>query len=704
LPTVGIDSDVNLIVFKAFDFSISVNTFLPDKDAVLNGSENWIIHVSIKCKNLYALYGFNFTFHIDELNFTHNEYFTSNVKELFIVLSNKNNINYWYPTEYGKQAQYKLKVTWKTDNMELIKERKIAFRKVKLIESNLKQQSGKTFYFEINDVSVFLKGANWMPSSLLRDRFNSEREKTLLEAVKYANINSLRVIGYESDSFYERADELGLLVMQIFMFDSAYYPVNSDFVENVIEELVQQVNRLRQHACIIAWIGNSKIEQAMFDNWFNLTDSELYRNDYTKLFVHNFARQLSEHDKSNRVYLSSSPSNGANKSYELNPNSISYGDFHIEYESNFWDWENFRLARCLTQFGTKSYPSFIVLKKNNDENKSVKARQALAENEILKSIQNNMRLPINLEPGEMFDYFVYLSQIDQAMSLKEGIEYYRRSNYDQFTSMGFFSKQLNDVSIGPSSATIDFDLNYKMGHYFLKNSFSKYLLTASIDKSSRALMIYFISDSLINVTGRALIKFYSLEKLATIKYETSLNFNVNRQSVQRIGQLTLDEIKAKSGCEFNSTENSCVIILEYAVDGSAYESQPNFFLMNKNLKEVKNLKVPTIRIEKVNRLNERTFSVDINTDEPALFVWLEVANGIFSPNAFHLVEARKSILLELTSSKSTSQMSEKELIESIRIKSLMNSYGYPTISRTNSANKLGPFNFFALFSILFALC
>jgi hypothetical protein len=125
--------------------------------------------------------------------------------------------------------------------------------------------------------------------------------------------------------------------------------------------------------------------------------------------------------------------------------------------------------------------------------------------------------------------------------------------------------------------------------------------------------------------------------------------------------------------------------------------------MNKNLKEVNNLKVPTIRIEKVSRLNEKTFSIDVNTNEPALFVWLEVANGIFSPNGFHLFEARKSIQLELTSNKSSSQISDKELIESIRIKSLMNSYGYPTVSRTNNAKMLGSINFFLLFSILVAL-
>jgi beta-mannosidase len=678
-----------------------VNTFLKNKEELLNGSETWILQVSINVKNIHVVNGLNFTFRVDELNLTQNEYLTSYAKEILIDISNKNNINYWYPSGYGKQTQYKLKVICKSENIELVKEKKIAFRKVKLIESDLNPQTGKSFYFQINDIPIFLKGANWMPNLLFSDQFNSEREKVLFDAVKFANINCLRVVGYESANFYEKTDELGILVMQIFMFDSAYYPVNSDFVENVMEELIQQLRRLRQHSSIIAWIGNNKIEQAMYENWFNLTDSELYINDYIKLFVHHFGRQISEHDKSNRAYLSSSPSNGANKSYELNPNSVSHGDFHIEYESNFWDWENFKLARCLTQFGTKSYPSFLVLKKSSDLSKLIKSIET-NENEIAKSIQTNMRLPVNLESGDMLEYVIYLSQIDQAMSLKEGIEYYRRSNYDPFTSMGFFSKQLNDVSIGPSStATVDFDLNYKIGHYFIKNSFSKYLLSASIDKSSRSLRFYFVSDSLNNVTGRALIKFFSLEKLASTKYEASLSINANRQSVQHIGQLTFDEIKTRSGCEFNSTENSCVIILEYALDGSDEKSSQNFFLMNRNLKEMKIRKIPTIRVEKVNRVNEKTFSIDINTDEPALFVWLEVPNGIFSPNGFHLVEARKTVQLELENS---SQISDKELMELIRIKSLMNAYGYPiSISKTNNGMMLGSFNFFLFFSIVFAL-
>jgi hypothetical protein len=49
---------------------------------------------------------------------------------------------------------------------------------------------------------------------------------------------------YETDEFYDLADELGILIWQDFMFACALYPTNDDFLHIVRQEVTQQVQLL----------------------------------------------------------------------------------------------------------------------------------------------------------------------------------------------------------------------------------------------------------------------------------------------------------------------------------------------------------------------------------------------------------------------------------------------------------------------------
>ena len=46
---------------------------------------------------------------------------------------------------------------------------------------------------------------------------------------------------YESDAFFEIADELGILIWQDFMFACAMYPADEAFLRTVSEEITHQV-------------------------------------------------------------------------------------------------------------------------------------------------------------------------------------------------------------------------------------------------------------------------------------------------------------------------------------------------------------------------------------------------------------------------------------------------------------------------------
>ena len=93
------------------------------------------------------------------------------------------------------------------------------------------------------------------------------------------NCNMLRIWGggvYETDTFYDRCDELGIMVWHDFMFGCALYPQTADFLEQTREEAEIIVKRLRHHACMALWSGNNENDVA--HDWFPL-HSKLNPND-----------------------------------------------------------------------------------------------------------------------------------------------------------------------------------------------------------------------------------------------------------------------------------------------------------------------------------------------------------------------------------------------------------------------------------------
>ena len=91
---------------------------------------------------------------------------------------------------------------------------KIGFREVELVQDPIfaqnSTQAGNSFYFKINGVPIFAKGTNWIPPDAFQTRVSKEKLRYLLNSVKIANMNMLRVWGggvYESDEFYDITDE-----------------------------------------------------------------------------------------------------------------------------------------------------------------------------------------------------------------------------------------------------------------------------------------------------------------------------------------------------------------------------------------------------------------------------------------------------------------------------------------------------------------
>jgi beta-mannosidase len=74
---------------------------------------------------------------------------------------------------------------------------------------------------------------------------------------------------YQPTSFYERCDEVGLMIWQEFMFACAMYPSDDNFLHEVVMEVKDQALRLGSHPSIVVFGGNNENEVAF--GWYSET-------------------------------------------------------------------------------------------------------------------------------------------------------------------------------------------------------------------------------------------------------------------------------------------------------------------------------------------------------------------------------------------------------------------------------------------------
>jgi beta-mannosidase len=169
------------------------------------------------------------------------------------------NVERWWPHTHGEAALYQVHVELAhaagTERVEL---GAVGFRQLFIDREN------GDFRVSVNGVPIFCRGACWTP--LDAATLNSERTALLpvLERVRDAGMNMLRVGGtmvYETDDFYDLCDELGILVWQDFMFANMEYPNDEAFTSEVRREVSAELARLQARPALALLCGSSEGEQ-----------------------------------------------------------------------------------------------------------------------------------------------------------------------------------------------------------------------------------------------------------------------------------------------------------------------------------------------------------------------------------------------------------------------------------------------------------
>lgn len=382
----------------------------------------------------------------------------------------------WWPRGYGSQPLYTVCVELLNKEGSLLDvwERRIGLRTVTV--NTKKDEWGNCFAHEVNGVKIFALGADYIPEDNLLERITRERTETLLKAAAWANHNCIRVWGggyYPEDFFFDICDELGLLVWQDFMYACASYELDNEFEANIRQETIDNVRRIRHHACLGLWCGNNEMETQTLDKAWSPSQKQKY--DYIKLFEYIIPKILEEEDPA-AFYWPSSPSSGGN--YD-NPWDENRGDTHYwdVWHGNkpFTEYRKFRF-RYLSEFGFQSFPCLKSVEEfTQEEDRNIFSRvmemhqrNCAANGKIMNYLSATYLYPKN------FELLLYASQLLQADAIRYGVEHFRRYRGQ---CMGTVVWQLNDIWPAASWSSIDYYGRWKALHYAERRMFAPVMIS-----------------------------------------------------------------------------------------------------------------------------------------------------------------------------------------------------------------------------------
>ena len=423
----------------------------------------------------------------------------------------------WWPRGYGEQPLYHVRAELldrdDPDGKPLdIWERRIGLRSMTV--NTQKDQWGNCFAHEVNGVKIFAMGADYIPQDNLLGRVDRKRTENLLKSAAWANHNCIRVWGggyYPDDCFFDICDELGLIVWQDFMYACASYELDEAFEANVIQETIDNVRRIRHHACLGLWCGNNEMETQTLDGAWK--PSAKQKCAYIKLFEYIIPRILKDEDPSS-FYWPSSPSSGGN--YD-NPWDENRGDTHYwgVWHGNmpFTEYRKFHF-RYLSEFGFQSFPCLKTVESFTrpcDRNifsrvMEMHQRNCAANGKILNYLSATYLYPKD------FDHLLYASQLLAADAIRYGVEHFRRF---RGRCMGTVVWQLNDIWPSASWSGIDYYGRWKALHYAERKMFAPVMISceekgepdgrpyciaqpAPIEKSAR---LHVANETMEEVTG-----------------------------------------------------------------------------------------------------------------------------------------------------------------------------------------------------------
>ncbi|MGC2663387.1 MAG: hypothetical protein WA305_04800, partial [Candidatus Acidiferrales bacterium] len=471
----------------------------------------------------------------------------------------------WYPLGVGAQDRYRFSATVRMGRSVVAD----ASLKTGLRSIELRREvtgADTSFAFVVNGIPIFAKGADVIPFDSFPNRVTPEIHRKILESARDAHMNMVREWGggyYESDDFYDICDELGIMVWQEFIFGGDMVPGGRDFQDNVKQEAIEQVERLRDHPSIVLWCGNNEIEtgwvhwddRKLFKESVSPADREKVWQDYVVLF-HGILAGVVARDAAPVPYWASSPS----ANFEAPPDSQNNGDMH------YWQvWHQLapiemytqQFPRFMSEYGFQSFPEMRTIRTFAQPGDMDIHSVTMQDHQ--KNHGGNERILSYMlrwypEPKD-FPSFVYLSQVLQAEAIKVGAEHLRRQRPN---TMGSLYWQLNDCWPVASWASIDYFGRWKALQYYARRFYDDVIV--SLFAHDGKVDVYVVSDKLQPLTGQVHTRL--LDFSGKVLSDKTQDVQVPAQS--SAVYFTLDDKDLLA----NADPKKCFLVFDLAVGGA----------------------------------------------------------------------------------------------------------------------------------------
>ncbi len=530
------------------------------------------------------------------------------------------NPHLWWTHDLGEPHLYQLHVLLADAGQKLDAfEQRVGIRTIELDQSPDFDEPGARFFrFKLNGAPIFARGANWIPADSFVARLTRQKYQMLLRKAVSGNMNMLRVWGggiYEHDRFYELCNELGLLVWQDFMFACAPYPEEpEEFVDEVRQEAVYQVNRLKNHPCLALWCGNNE------NQWIQdkLHWQEPNHPLPGALYYHNILPEVVAEQDGRTPYWPGSPYGGDDHNSTMDGDRHNWWVWHGDLPRRFGEkpevdqspkgvaYTNYAkdMGRFISEFGMHASPVHETLKR------CIPADQLWFHSPSMdhhnkdnpKNKGDNLMLPVTGLPNNLDEYIDY-SMIAQAEGLKFAIEHFRRRTPH---CSGALIWQFNDCWPCLSWSLVDYYGFEKAGYFFAQRAFAP-ILASLKPLDDGGVEVWLTNDTLAPVSDTIIVRHTAFDG----KVEWQKKAPIIAPANAGVAVCTLPKEELVADAWHYLTISSL---------GKLFPKNRHFFVMIKDLKREQ----PSLNIER-HIVDDRTIRCTIATRHYAYFVHFDIA-------------------------------------------------------------------------------
>jgi beta-mannosidase len=560
----------------------------------------------------------------------------------------------WWSNGLGETHLYNIKGKVLMGKRITEKSERIGIRTLELVRD--KDAKGTSFYFKLNGVPVFMKGANYIPNDIFPARVTNDMYKNVVNTAKISNFNMMRIWGggiYEYDKLYDLCDENGILIWQDFMFACAMFPGDEAFLNNVKAEAADNIKRLRNHPSIALWCGNNEILSAWYGwGWKQKEEAKSKENAdkiwkaYDDIFHHILPEAVATYD-SGRAYWGSSPCAGLGV-----PSDLNNGDDH--YWGVWWAKEPFKnyathIARFMSEYGFQSFPEMKAVKKYaTPEDYDIFS-------EVMKSHQRSSIGNGTIEYYMLQDYkkpkdfesFLYVNHVLQAEGIKFALEGHRRASP---FCMGSLFWQINDCWPVASWSSTDYYQHWKALQYFAKKGFEPVLVSPYTTTDS--VKIGIINDKLTEIKAQLVAKVIDFDGKEI--WKESKDVVVPANSSNSFWETKTSDFLKKVQA------NKQLLVVELVENNAVLSSNTLFF------KPIKDVLLPKPQVKYEIASTNGGFEITLSSDKLAKNLYMTIGDeeGFFSDNYFDLLPGQ-TVKIKLETS-----LSKEKLQEVLRLRTL----------------------------------